>query len=188
MGPVGRADEVEEFAESLRALKERSGRSYGALATRLHVSTSTLHRYCNGDAVPTDYAPVERFARLCGATPEELIALHRRWMLADAHRTARAARAADRDDAAGGTARERFAARARLRAVSADAASGDVASDGAASGGAASGGAASGGTESNAARAAWRTRPWALVAGAAAVLVLAVTAVEVRSSGGGGAP
>ncbi|WP_421107482.1 helix-turn-helix domain-containing protein [Streptomyces sp. NEAU-S77] len=174
MGPVGRADDVEEFAESLRALKERSGRSYGALATHLHVSTSTLHRYCNGDAVPTDYAPVERFARLCGATPEELIALHRRWILADAHRPARAARAADRGEAAGGTARERFAARARLRAVSSDAASDGAASDGAASGGAA--------------RAAWRTRPWALVAGAAAVVVLAVTAVEVRSSGGGGQP
>lgn len=170
MGPVGRADEVEEFAESLRALKERSGRSYGALATHLHVSTSTLHRYCNGDAVPTDYAPVERFARLCGATPEELIALHRRWMLADAHR---AARTADRNDAAGGTART------RLRAVAPDAAS-----DGTASGDAASDGAASGGT----ARAAWRTRPWALLAGAAAVVVLAVTAVEVRSSDGGGAP
>ncbi|WP_143678592.1 helix-turn-helix domain-containing protein, partial [Streptomyces rhizosphaericus] len=81
---VGNAKEVEDFAERLRALKERSGRSYGSLATRLHVSTSTLHRYCNGDAVPADYAPVERFARLCGATPEELVALHRRWILADA--------------------------------------------------------------------------------------------------------
>ncbi|WP_413806304.1 helix-turn-helix domain-containing protein [Streptomyces sp. OE57] len=81
---MGNAKEVEDFAERLRALKERSGRSYGSLATRLHVSTSTLHRYCNGDAVPADYAPVERFARLCGATPEELVALHRRWILADA--------------------------------------------------------------------------------------------------------
>lgn len=83
---------IEEFAESLRALKERSGRSYGALAGRLHVSTSTLHRYCNGDAVPTDYAPVERLARLCGATPDELVALHRRWILADAARQAASSR------------------------------------------------------------------------------------------------
>ncbi|MFI1037140.1 helix-turn-helix domain-containing protein [Streptomyces hygroscopicus] len=83
---MGNAREIEDFAERLRALKERSGRSYGSLATRLHVSTSTVHRYCNGDAVPADYAPVERFARLCGATPEELVALHRRWMLADASR------------------------------------------------------------------------------------------------------
>ncbi|WP_042388892.1 helix-turn-helix domain-containing protein [Streptacidiphilus melanogenes] len=80
------ATHIEDFASMLRELKERSGRSYGQLATRLHVSTSTLHRYCNGAAVPTDYAPVERLARLCGATPEELVTLHRRWLLADAAR------------------------------------------------------------------------------------------------------
>ncbi|MFI1400834.1 helix-turn-helix domain-containing protein [Streptomyces sp. NPDC020681] len=71
------------FAGMLRALKERSGRSYGVLAKQMHMSTSTLHRYCNGDAVPTEYAPVERLARLCGATPEELVELHRQWILAD---------------------------------------------------------------------------------------------------------
>ncbi|MGW4674166.1 helix-turn-helix domain-containing protein [Streptomyces sp. NPDC004324] len=76
----------DEFAELLRELKERSGLSYGVLAKRLHVSTSTLHRYVNGDAVPTDYAPVERLARACRATPEELVDLHRRWVLADALR------------------------------------------------------------------------------------------------------
>ncbi|MEU0037965.1 helix-turn-helix transcriptional regulator [Streptomyces sp. NPDC006333] len=76
----------DEFAGLLRELKERSGLSYGALAKRLHVSTSTLHRYVNGDAVPTDYAPVERLARVCRATPEELVELHRRWVLADALR------------------------------------------------------------------------------------------------------
>ncbi|MFH9676410.1 helix-turn-helix domain-containing protein [Streptomyces sp. NPDC017405] len=74
------------FSELLRELKDRSGHSYGTLAKRLHMSTSTLHRYCNGDAVPTDYAPVERFARLCRATPGELVELHRRWVLADAGR------------------------------------------------------------------------------------------------------
>ncbi|MET9451614.1 helix-turn-helix domain-containing protein [Streptomyces cinerochromogenes] len=74
------------FAELLRELKNRSGHSYGTLAKRLHMSTSTLHRYCNGDAVPADYAPVERLARLCRATPEELVELHRRWVLADAGR------------------------------------------------------------------------------------------------------
>ncbi|MFF0437399.1 helix-turn-helix domain-containing protein [Streptomyces sp. NPDC004327] len=71
------------FAELMRALKERSGLSYGTLAKRLHVSTSTLHRYCNGDAVPTEFAPVERLGRLCGATREELVELHRAWILAD---------------------------------------------------------------------------------------------------------
>ncbi|MEU0788064.1 helix-turn-helix domain-containing protein [Streptomyces sp. NPDC006173] len=73
----------DEFAGMLRELKERSGLSYGALAKRLHVSTSTLHRYVNGDAVPADYAPVERLARVCRATPDELVELHRRWVLAD---------------------------------------------------------------------------------------------------------
>ncbi len=75
-----------DFAALLGELKERSGLSYGVLAKRLHMSTSTLHRYCNGDAVPTDYAPVERFARLCKASTEELVELHRRWVLADAGR------------------------------------------------------------------------------------------------------
>ncbi|MFG2118768.1 helix-turn-helix domain-containing protein [Streptomyces sp. NPDC048710] len=74
------------FAELLRELKDRSGLSYGVLAKRLHMSTSTLHRYCNGDAVPTDYAPVERLARLCKASPDELVELHRRWVVADAMR------------------------------------------------------------------------------------------------------
>ncbi|MEL3944117.1 MULTISPECIES: helix-turn-helix domain-containing protein [Streptomyces] len=78
--------EMASLAELLREFKERSGLSYGVLAKRLQMSTSTLHRYCNGDAVPTDFGPVERFARLCGATPEELVEVHRRWILADADR------------------------------------------------------------------------------------------------------
>ncbi|MFJ5305585.1 helix-turn-helix domain-containing protein [Streptomyces sp. NPDC088350] len=75
-------EETADFAALIRGLKERSGLSYGVLAKRLHMSTSTLHRYCNGDAVPTEYAPVERFARLCKATPEEHIEAHRLWILA----------------------------------------------------------------------------------------------------------
>ncbi|MFF4495628.1 helix-turn-helix domain-containing protein [Streptomyces sp. NPDC001546] len=76
------ATETERFAQLMRAIKERSGRSYGTLAKRLHSSTSTLHRYCSGAAVPADYAPVERFARVCGASADELVALHRQWLLA----------------------------------------------------------------------------------------------------------
>ncbi|MHC3391507.1 helix-turn-helix domain-containing protein [Streptomyces lavendulocolor] len=84
--------ETEGFAEALRGLKERSGLSYGSLAKRAHMSTSTLHRYCNGDAVPTEFAPVERLARLCGASRDEMVALHRRWIVADdARRRGRAA-------------------------------------------------------------------------------------------------
>ncbi|RLU80631.1 transcriptional regulator [Streptomyces griseocarneus] len=78
------------FAEQLRELKERSGLSYGALAKRLHMSTSTVHRYCNGAAVPTEYAPVERFAKLCGASRQEVIELHRRWIVADDERRRKA--------------------------------------------------------------------------------------------------
>ncbi|MEV6024624.1 helix-turn-helix domain-containing protein [Streptomyces sp. NPDC052036] len=83
---VSGADGADAFGQLLRELKERSGLSYGTLAKRLHLSTSTLHRYCTGDVVPTDYAPVERLARLCKASPEELVDLHRRWVLADAVR------------------------------------------------------------------------------------------------------
>lgn len=85
-GRVAGPEETADFAALIRELKDRSGLSYGVLAKRLHMSTSTLHRYCNGDAVPTEYAPVERFARLCKATPEELVEAHRRWILADGAR------------------------------------------------------------------------------------------------------
>ncbi|MFF9869471.1 helix-turn-helix domain-containing protein [Streptomyces sp. NPDC013953] len=92
---------TEAFAGFLRELKERSGRSYGALAKQLHMSTSTLHRYCNGDAVPTEFAPVERFARLCGADREELVRLHRSWIVADeARRRGRTGGAAAPEEAA----------------------------------------------------------------------------------------
>ncbi|MFF7134463.1 MULTISPECIES: helix-turn-helix domain-containing protein [unclassified Streptomyces] len=79
-------ERTEAFAQQLRELKDRSGLSYGTLAKRLHMSTSTLHRYCNGTAVPVEYAPVERLARVCRATPQELVELHRLWILADAAR------------------------------------------------------------------------------------------------------
>lgn len=101
----GKTVSATEFAELLRELKERSGLSYGMLAKRLHMSTSTLHRYCNGDAVPTDYAPVERLARLCKASPQELVELHRRWVLADAVRGRKGSGGpAEADALAGGAA------------------------------------------------------------------------------------
>ncbi|WP_437046651.1 helix-turn-helix domain-containing protein [Streptomyces sp. enrichment culture] len=75
-------DDVAEFAALLRGLKERTDRSYGSLARRLNMNTSTLHRYCAGDAVPVDFAPVERFAALCGASAEERLDLHRHWLRA----------------------------------------------------------------------------------------------------------
>ncbi|WP_037682963.1 helix-turn-helix transcriptional regulator [Streptomyces griseus] len=90
---MGAAEEIADFAALLRELKQRSGLSYEALAKRAHMSTSTLHRYCKGEGVPADNAAVSRFGRVCKATPEELVELHRRWVLADAARE-RARRAA----------------------------------------------------------------------------------------------
>ncbi|MDX5570595.1 helix-turn-helix transcriptional regulator, partial [Streptomyces sp. ID05-04B] len=80
------AGEVTEFAALLSELKGRTERSYGSLARRLAMNTSTLHRYCAGEAVPQDFAPVERLAEFCGATPEERLELHRRWLRALAAR------------------------------------------------------------------------------------------------------
>ena len=79
-------DDVEEFAALLRRLKGRTDRSYGSLARRLNMNTSTLHRYCAGEAVPQDFAPVERLAAYCKATQEERLELHRLWLLAVAAR------------------------------------------------------------------------------------------------------
>ncbi|MFG2338354.1 helix-turn-helix domain-containing protein [Streptomyces yangpuensis] len=83
--------EAEDFAWLMRELKERCGLSYGVLARRLHTSTSTLHRYCSGDALPAEFAVVDRFARACGASAAEAVDLHRAWLLADARRRAGAA-------------------------------------------------------------------------------------------------
>ncbi|MGW1783440.1 helix-turn-helix domain-containing protein [Streptomyces sp. NPDC002143] len=79
-------DDVAEFALLLTRLKERTDRSYAALARRLGLNASTLHRYCAGEAVPLDFTGIERFAALCGASPEERVELHRRWILAVAAR------------------------------------------------------------------------------------------------------
>ncbi|WP_105973872.1 helix-turn-helix domain-containing protein [Streptomyces geranii] len=79
-------DDVAEFALLLTRLKGRTDRSYAALARRLGMHASTLHRYCAGEAVPMDFAGIERFAALCGASPEERVELHRRWILAVAAR------------------------------------------------------------------------------------------------------
>ncbi|MFE4052119.1 helix-turn-helix domain-containing protein [Streptomyces sp. YIM B13518] len=90
-----------EFAALLRELKERTDRSYGSLARRLGMNTSTLHRYCAGGAVPVDFAPVERFAALCGASREERVDLHHRWLRAvEARRGPRAAPGSTGADAA----------------------------------------------------------------------------------------
>ncbi|MFD7747396.1 helix-turn-helix domain-containing protein [Streptomyces sp. NPDC059698] len=88
------------LAARLNALREGSGRTYASLARRIGVSGSSLHRYCTGRTVPAEFAPVERLARLCGASAADRQTLHRLWLLADGER-------ADRQgagEAAGGTA------------------------------------------------------------------------------------
>ncbi|MFS8099192.1 helix-turn-helix domain-containing protein [Lentzea alba] len=78
--------EVERLAAFLRTFKNRTERSYEALARRTGVSSSSLHRYCTGTKIPPDYGSIQRFARECGATQDELRELHRLWVLADAVR------------------------------------------------------------------------------------------------------
>lgn len=78
--------EAERLAAQLRALKERSGLSYDALAQRAGISRSSLHRYCAASSVPQDYGVVHRIATTCGAASAELRQLHRLWALADAER------------------------------------------------------------------------------------------------------
>ncbi|MFF0013784.1 helix-turn-helix domain-containing protein [Streptomyces sp. NPDC005374] len=82
---------TEKFAAYLRMLKDRSGRGYERLGKEAGVSGSSLHRYCSGLSVPTDYRVVHAFARVCGAGADELRELHRLWALADHDRDAPAA-------------------------------------------------------------------------------------------------
>ncbi|MEW2632615.1 helix-turn-helix transcriptional regulator [Streptomyces sp. NPDC048389] len=77
------------FARKLSELRAASGRTYGSLSRRTGVGASTLHRYCSGRTLPMEFAPVERLARLCGCRGDDLVALHRLWVLADAERSSR---------------------------------------------------------------------------------------------------
>ncbi|MFB9902702.1 ATP-binding protein [Allokutzneria oryzae] len=77
-------DAVAEFATTLRELKERSGRSFEALARRTGASRSTLHRYCAGTIVPPDFRLVHQLAVACGAGRRELARLRRLWEFAEA--------------------------------------------------------------------------------------------------------
>ncbi|WP_343243674.1 helix-turn-helix domain-containing protein [Streptomyces sp. SID13726] len=70
----------------LAGLKRRSGLSYEELGRRVFTSSSTLHRYCNGNSVPGDYGVVLRIAKECGAGPDELNELLRYWESATGRR------------------------------------------------------------------------------------------------------
>lgn len=78
---VGRMGQTKQLARQLQMLKVRTNRSYEALAPRVGVSRSTLHRYCRGEVVPA-LDVVVRFARACGATKQEAEDLLRYWALA----------------------------------------------------------------------------------------------------------
>lgn len=89
--------DVGQFSELgvlLTTLKMRSGRTYEALARRIGISRSALHRYCSGQGVPADFVTLERLGRACGANRSEISDLHRRWGIAIAAREAAAERAA----------------------------------------------------------------------------------------------
>ncbi|WP_214105206.1 helix-turn-helix domain-containing protein [Acrocarpospora catenulata] len=73
---------VEDLATYLRQLKDKTGRSYDALAKRLNVGKSTLHRYCSGEGVPPRFTLLEQFAKECQASQAEIIELHQRWVRA----------------------------------------------------------------------------------------------------------
>ena len=79
MSAVTGKQEPSALAEQLEELKQRSGRSYAALAHRTGLSRSTLHRYCQGTTVPGTFGAVERLARVCGADEGELDRLYRAW-------------------------------------------------------------------------------------------------------------
>ncbi|EWM12281.1 helix-turn-helix domain-containing protein [Kutzneria sp. 744] len=80
--------QTDKFAACLRMLKDRSGRGFDRLGKQSGVSGSSLHRYCSGLSVPTDYRVVHTFAKVCGASAEELRELHQLWALADTERDA----------------------------------------------------------------------------------------------------
>lgn len=86
---------TEKFAAYLRMLKDRSRRGYDRLGKESGVSGSSLHRYCSGLSVPADYRVVHAFAKVCGASAEELRELHRLWALADTDRDVPTAAAKD---------------------------------------------------------------------------------------------
>ncbi|MEU1286636.1 helix-turn-helix domain-containing protein [Kitasatospora sp. NPDC005856] len=70
---------MRELAAALTRLKDHSGLSYQELARRTFTSRTTLHRYCTGQGIPGGYDVIARFARECGARPDELNALLRSW-------------------------------------------------------------------------------------------------------------
>nr|WP_052478112.1 helix-turn-helix transcriptional regulator [Kibdelosporangium sp. MJ126-NF4]CEL16198.1 putative DNA-binding protein [Kibdelosporangium sp. MJ126-NF4]CTQ94123.1 putative DNA-binding protein [Kibdelosporangium sp. MJ126-NF4] len=102
-----------QLAAQLQVLKGRTGRSYEALGRRAGASRSALHRYCTGTIVPIEFQPLERFARVCGASSAEVRELYRLWILADAERDRRRTVGGDRDETPERRPRRKIGALAR---------------------------------------------------------------------------
>ena len=75
------------LGSTLAAIKTETARSYDALGRRAGVSASALQRYCTGIGTPTEFDPLHRFARACGADGDTRRELYRLWVLADASRS-----------------------------------------------------------------------------------------------------
>src|SRR6201999_121213 len=84
--PVIASTQTDKFAAYLRMLKDRSGRGFDRLGKQAGARGASLHRYCSGLSVPSDYRVVHSFAKVCGASAEELRELHQLWALADTER------------------------------------------------------------------------------------------------------
>ncbi len=76
------SEHTTQLAKRLQIMKTRTNRSYEALARRVGVSSSTLHRYCRGETVPPSFDVIARFGQACGANSQETTELLRCWALA----------------------------------------------------------------------------------------------------------
>jgi hypothetical protein len=79
-----RTSSARDLGDLLERLKARSGRSYESIARKIHVSKSTVHRYCTGASLPQEFGVLERIGVVCGASRDELVRLHQLWIGASA--------------------------------------------------------------------------------------------------------
>ncbi|MFJ7213428.1 helix-turn-helix domain-containing protein [Amycolatopsis sp. NPDC098790] len=73
-----------DLGDRLEQLKAGSGHSYTGIGRKIYLSKSAVHRYCTGVSAPKEFGVVERIALACGASRDEIVALHRLWLRATA--------------------------------------------------------------------------------------------------------
>ncbi|GIH08196.1 NTPase [Rhizocola hellebori] len=76
---------TDDFAAALRSVKVRAGLNLRDWARVCYLSRASLHRYCRGQAVPSDYVVVQRLAEAASASKEETVTLHHLWVVARRH-------------------------------------------------------------------------------------------------------